>query len=326
MKPAIFYSPICLEHETGRHPENPGRLQAVQAHLRECGLWERLPRPEVQPPADQLLLQVHEEPYLEGLRRLCEQGGGYLTADTPLGPRSWDAAVHACGAAIAAVDYTLKEDSGAGFALVRPPGHHAGPGYGMGFCLLNHAAAAARHALSYEGVRRVLLVDFDVHHGNGTQDIFWRDPDVFYLSMHQSPAYPGTGASSERGAGPGEGATSNLPLPPGSDDEDHFRALASALPRVAEEWAPDLILCSAGYDSHWTNAAYVSGIRMNVTVAGIARWIELVRDVAVERCGGRLALTLEGGYHPPALASSVEATLRVLLDEPAEDPIGPPSR
>lgn len=303
-----------LRHETGSHPENPGRLGAVRSLLIRCGLWDRLPRPPVEAAPRASLLDIHTEPYLEALEQICAAGGGYLTGDTPIGPHSFTAASYASGAAMAAVDAAMEGASGS-FALVRPPGHHAGRDYGMGFCLLNHAAVAARHAVRRWGLERVLILDFDVHHGNGTQDIFYEDSSVFYLSMHQSPAYPGTGLRTEQGAGAGRGSTLNLPLPPGSGDEEHFAALQPALLQAAESWRPQLILCSAGYDSHFTNCRYVSGIRMQVTVAGFVRWIELIRDVARQTCAGRLCFTLEGGYDPEALAESVAATLFVMLDE-----------
>jgi acetoin utilization deacetylase AcuC-like enzyme len=193
----------------------------------------------------------------------------------------------------------------------------------MGYCLLNHAAVAARHAVRERGLSRVLLVDFDVHHGNGTQDVFFEDPSVLFFSMHQYPAYPGTGALNELGRSEGLGTTVNVPLPPGTGDAGFLHALEDVLVPVAREYRPELILCSAGYDAHWTNTAYLNSIRMCATVSGFAAWVRLLRSLAEELCGGKLVLTLEGGYDPTALAWSVDATFRVLLDEPFEDRPGP---
>jgi acetoin utilization deacetylase AcuC-like enzyme len=194
----------------------------------------------------------------------------------------------------------------------------------MGFCLVNHVAVAARHAIRSRGLERVLVVDFDVHHGNGTQDIFYEDPSVLYFSTHQYPAYPGTGPARETGARAGRGTTVNVPLPAGVGDAGHLEALERILVPVARDFRPDLILVSAGYDSHWSNTAYLSSIRMAVTVQGFGKWVALLQELAGELCGGRLAFALEGGYDPEALAWSVDATFRVLLGEPVEDPLGPP--
>jgi acetoin utilization deacetylase AcuC-like enzyme len=324
MAPAVLYDPLFLEHETGDHPENAGRLVRTVALLKERGLWDRLQHVAPAPAPREILEATHQSEYLGLIRYYADHGGGYLTADTPFGPRSWDAAVLASGAAIGAVDAVLDGTAPAAFALVRPPGHHAGPAEGMGFCLINHAAVAARHAVRNRGLERVLLVDYDVHHGNGTQDIFYTDPTVLYFSTHQYPAYPGTGAAREIGSGAGLGTTVNVPLPAGVGDRGHLAALEQVLMPVAREFRPDLILVSAGYDSHWSNTAYLNSIRMGVTVQGFGQWVRLLRGLADELCGGRIAFSLEGGYDPDALAWSVDATFRVLLDEPVEDPLGPP--
>lgn len=323
MTPAILYSPLVLEHETGQHPEHPGRITAVVKLLQERGLWARLLHPVAEPASLEAVEAVHDPGYLGLIRHFAERGGGWLTGDTPFGPRSWDAAMMASGASVGAVDAVLRGTAPCAFALVRPPGHHAGPAEGMGFCLINHAAVAARHAIDAYGLERVLLVDYDVHHGNGTQDIFYEDPAVLYFSTHQYPAYPGTGAAREIGAGEGLGATVNVPLPAGVGDAGHLLALRETLVPIAREYRPELILVSAGYDSHWANSAYLNSIRMNVTVSGFGEWVTLLRDLADEMCGGRLAFTMEGGYDPNALAWSVDATFRVLLREPVEDPLGP---
>jgi acetoin utilization deacetylase AcuC-like enzyme len=324
MTPGVIYDPVFLEHNTGRHPERAERLTEIVELLQRRGLWDRLTHLHAEPAPLEALEAVHDPTYLELIQYYAERGGGWLTADTPFSARSWDAAVMASGAAIRAVDAVIRGEVPSAFALVRPPGHHASTAEGMGFCLTNHAAVAARHAVSRHGVRRVLLIDYDVHHGNGTQDIFYEDPSVLYFSTHQYPAYPGTGAAREIGSGEGLGTTVNVPLPANVGDAGHLQALQQLLVPIAREYRPELILVSAGYDSHWTNTAYLSSIRMGVTVNGFAHWVWLLRDLAAELCGGRLAFTLEGGYDVESLAWSVDATFRVLLGEEVEDPIGPP--
>jgi acetoin utilization deacetylase AcuC-like enzyme len=323
MSIGLVYDSLFLLHETGHHPENPGRLAAVEALLRERGLWEGLPHLPAQPASDADLAAVHDPRYLRFLDGVAARGGGYLTPDTVMGSESARAARLAAGAAVRAVSGVLSGEVPQAFALVRPPGHHARPAEGMGFCLINNVAVAARAAARL-GAARVLIVDFDVHHGNGTQEIFYQDADVFVFSSHQYPAYPGTGGLDEIGQGAGRGATLNVPLPAGVGDAGYLRAYEELLLPAARRFQPDLILASAGYDAHWTNSAYLSSIRMQVTVAGFAGIVSLLRDLATELCGGRLALVLEGGYDPEALAASVAASLDVLLGRRPEDPIGPP--
>lgn len=324
--PAILYDPVFLEHNTGRHPETAGRLTTVVDLLRSRGLWDRLRHLPVTPAELSAVEAVHAPEYLGLIRHYAARGGGWLTADTPFSARSWEAALAASGAAIGAVDAVLEGTVPSAFALVRPPGHHACVSEGMGFCLLNHAAIAARHAVRARGLERILLIDYDVHHGNGTQEIFLEDPTVLYFSIHQYPAYPGTGAAREIGAGAGIGTTVNVPLPAGVADAGHLRAFQELLVPVAREYRPQLILVSAGYDSHWANTAYLNSIRMSVSVTGFGQWVSLIRDLANELCDGHLAFTLEGGYDQKALAWSIDATFRVLLGEPVEDPLGPDPR
>jgi acetoin utilization deacetylase AcuC-like enzyme len=324
MAPGILYDPLYLEHNTGRHPENAGRLTACVELLRRRGLWDRLTHVPPRPAPADALEAVHDPHYLGLIRHYAARGGGWLTADTPFSTRSWDVVQLASGAAMRAVDAVLDAEVPSALALIRPPGHHACAGEGMGFCLVNHAAVAARHAIRSRGLKRVLLVDYDVHHGNGTQEIFYDDPSVLYFSIHQYPAYPGTGAARDIGADEGIGTTVNVPLPAGVGDAGHLEALERLLAPIAREYMPELILVSAGYDAHWANTAYLNSIRMNVTVTGFGQWVALLRNLAEELCGGRLVFSLEGGYDAEALAWSLDATFRVLLGEPVEDPIGPP--
>jgi acetoin utilization deacetylase AcuC-like enzyme len=324
MAPGILYDPLFLEHDTGRHPETAGRLLTTVELLKRRGLWDRLRHLDFAPASLEAAEAVHAPHYLSLIRHYAERGGGWLTADTPFSERSWDAALASSGAAIQAVDAVIDGTVPSAFALIRPPGHHACTAEGMGFCLINHAAIAARHAVRNRGLERILLIDYDVHHGNGTQEIFYEDASVLYFSTHQYPAYPGTGSSRDIGSGAGLGTTVNVPLPAGVGDSGHMEALEGLLVPVAREYRPDLVLVSAGYDSHWRNTAYLSSIRMAVTVSGFGQWVGLIRGLADEVCGGRLAFCLEGGYDQEALAWSIDATFRVLLGEPVEDPIGPP--
>jgi acetoin utilization deacetylase AcuC-like enzyme len=324
MAPGILYDPLVLEHNTGRHPENPDRIRKTLEVLRETGLWDRLRHLPVQPAPVAALEAVHDPRYLGLIRHYAERGGGWLTADTPFSAHSWEAVLAASGAAIGAVDAVMAGTVPSAFALVRPPGHHACGAEGMGFCLVNHAAAAARHAVQKYGLQRVLLIDYDVHHGNGTQEIFYEDGSVLYFSTHQYPAYPGTGAARELGGGAGLGTTVNVPLPAYVGDAGYMRALHGVLVPVALEYRPELILVSAGYDAHWANTAYLNSIRMSVTISGFAEWVRMIQQLSAELCPGRLAFVLEGGYDLDALAWSVAATFRVLMGESVEDPLGAP--
>jgi acetoin utilization deacetylase AcuC-like enzyme len=249
------------------------------------------------------LARIHTPAYLDHLRKLCESGGGYLSLDTSFGPDSWEAARSASGAAIGAVESALSGE--AAFAVARPPGHHAGGEYGMGFCLLNHAAVAAEYARS-RGLARIAILDWDVHHGNGTQDIFYEDDQVLYLSVHQSPFYPGTGASDEVGEGRGRGFTVNVPLPAGSGEDDYAAAFADVFLPVLREFRPGLIIVSAGYDAH---AADPLG-GMSLDAASFARFASRLASLAREVGAAPLALVLEGGYNLRALTESVAATMR----------------
>jgi acetoin utilization deacetylase AcuC-like enzyme len=324
MAVGLLYDPLYLEHDTGRHPENGVRLQATTARLQEEGLWEQLGHLAPEPAPWEALTAVHDAYYLRALEEAAAAGGGWLSADTLMSERSFDAARLAAGAAIGAVEAAVAGETRQLFSLSRPPGHHARPAEAMGFCLINIAAVAAAHAIRRLGLERVFLYDFDVHHGNGTQEIFEADPRVLYTSTHQYPAYPGTGALQETGRGPGEGFTLNVPLPAGVGDAGSLRAIDEIIAPAARRYLPDLLLVSAGYDAHWSNGRYLSSIQMGLTVDGFARIVRRLRALAEELCGGRLVLVLEGGYDPDALGWSVAATLNVLLDRPVNDPVGPP--
>jgi acetoin utilization deacetylase AcuC-like enzyme len=255
-------------------------------------------------PADEAVLaRVHAPAYLDHLKQLSAGDGGYLSLDTALNRHSWETATLASGAAVGAVESALSGE--AAFSLARPPGHHAGSATGMGFCLLNHAAVAAEHARS-AGVGRVAVLDWDVHHGNGTQDIFYEDGEVLYLSAHQSPFYPGTGWAEEVGEGEGRGLTVNVPLPAGSGEEAYAAAFAGVFLPVLREFGPGLIIVSAGYDAH--TADPLGG--MSLETASFGRFAAALASLVREVGAAPLALVLEGGYNLAALTEGVAATIR----------------
>ena len=313
---ALLRSPRFRGHDTGSHPENPHRLAAIDAELERVELLEH--RPDIPfGPADPIAVErVHDPRYVAALHELAARGGGWLDADTVVQPDSVEVALLAAGAAAAAVDAALDGRATRSFTLVRPPGHHATPQRGMGFCLLNSVAIAAAHALA-RGLERILIVDWDVHHGNGTQDAFEETDRVFYCSVHQSPLYPGTGAASERGRGRGEGFTLNIPLPPGQDDEVYRRVFDDGIVPLARAYRPELVLVSAGFDAHAADPL----ANMRLTETGFADLARRIVEVAEGSAGGRVVAVLEGGYDPAALARSVAAVLRVLdgaTDAPRE--------
>ena len=300
----------CLAHLTGPgHPERPARLTAITDRLTSTGLWESLQH--VAPRKADLaeLACVHEAAYIRTAVRDIEQGYATLsTGDTAICRASLDAALWAVGAVLAGVDAVAAGQVRRVFCAVRPPGHHATPRRGMGFCIFNNVAIAARYAQLAHELDKVLIVDWDVHHGNGTQAAFYLDPSVLYFSVHHYPFYPGSGAKEETGAGAGADRTANAPLPAGADDEDFQRALREVLTPAADEFAPDLVLVSAGFDAHHSDP--IGG--MNMTADGYAQLTRLVVDIAERHCEGRTVSALEGGYSLSGLAESVEAHLRAM--------------
>jgi acetoin utilization deacetylase AcuC-like enzyme len=304
---ALFYHPAFLEHDTGNHPESARRLVGILAELERRGIPEKsLLRPE--PAGLDLLAQVHDPTYIRAVDEVARAGGGYWDLDTYISEGSYEAAVLAAGAAAAAVDAAVAGTPS--FALVRPPGHHALHRSAMGFCLFNNVAVAAQHAVSAHGLSRVMVVDWDVHHGNGTQDAFYDRADVLFLSTHRYPFYPGTGALDETGHGEGRGYTVNVPLPGGVGDEGYTRVFEQVVAPLARRYRPELIVVSAGYDSHLADP--LGG--MAVTVAGFSEMARTVVGLAREipECKGRLAAVLEGGYNVAALSASVAATIAAL--------------
>ncbi len=316
----IIYHPIYLEHDTGEHVENVQRLIATTAYIQEA-FKDRLYNISPRPATLEEICAVHAKEYILYLREQVSKGGGWLDPDTVTSPRSYEAAIYAAGGAITAVDAILNRQVDCAFALVRPPGHHATCWQAMGFCLLNNIAIAAKYALANFDIKRILIVDFDVHHGNGTQDAFYADPHVLYFSTHQYPLFPGTGTIDETGTKQGEGFTVNVPLLAGWGDDEYQAVFEDILAPIARRFEPELIMVSAGYDAHWADPL----AQMNVSVSGFGRLVEILKTLADMLCQGRLMLTLEGGYHLQALSLSVAATLAVLSGNKSfDDPLGRP--
>lgn len=318
---ALYYSPRFLLHEAPGHPETPARLSAAWAGLERQGLL--LDLPVVAPvPADLAdIEQLHSAPYIRTVRAIAQDGGGWMDGDTYVNPASFDAAQLAVGAARDATMAVLGGHHENALVLVRPPGHHAVRDHAMGFCLFNNVALAANWAVTAGGARRALIVDFDVHHGNGTQDLFYERADVCFFSVHQFPLYPGSGRLQETGRGAGEGTTANLPLPPGCGDTEYLRGFDEVLAPLARRWQPDVILVSAGYDGHWRDPL----ANMQLTVDGYVALMERLRALAAELCGKRLVTVLEGGYNLDAVAAAVVATAQTLSNQPpVSDPYGQP--
>jgi acetoin utilization deacetylase AcuC-like enzyme len=304
---ALFWTDRFTGHDTGAHVERPKRAEEIGLRLKSRGLLANRPDMYVQSVPTELLERVHDPRYLAGLERFASSGGGWIDADTYVGVDSLEIAGLAAGAAVGAVHAVLENQAPHAFALGRPPGHHATRYRAMGFCLYNSAAIAAEAAIA-GGVERVAILDWDVHHGNGTQDIFYERADVLYCSVHQHPNYPGTGLASEKGSDAGRGFTVNAPLPPGQGDRVYLRLFDELFaPRIAE-YEPELLIISAGFDAHHDDPL----AEMQVTERGFAELTERSVDLADRVSGGRMAAVLEGGYDLTALGRSVEAMIRVL--------------
>jgi acetoin utilization deacetylase AcuC-like enzyme len=310
--PILLMHPSSLEHETGPHPERPERIVAIDAELsaHEWAGYERTLSPAVSAEA---LAAVHTPAHLERIQAVAAAGGGQIDADTVMSAGSLTAAEHAAGGAVALVEAVLDGGAPTGFSVHRPPGHHATADRAMGFCLFNNVAVAARWALDNRALERVMIVDFDVHHGNGTNDIFAADPRVLFVSVHQSPLYPGSGPATDVGRGPGEGFTVNLPVDPGSGDETFVGMIDAIAVPLALAFRPQLLLISAGYDAHRDDPLADCA----VTEAGFAAMTARLRDAGAA-AGAPVAGLLEGGYGLAGLARSLRATMEALA-APAQE-------
>ncbi len=316
----LLFDERFLEHDDPTHFENARRLQAINALLDQSGIRRELTALVGRPATEREIRAVHTPRLIEELQFLAYEGGGSLDPDTYLTGDSWSAACCAAGGVILAAEAVIRGEVDNAFALVRPPGHHATPNRSMGFCLINNVAIAAQYALDVIGLERIAIVDWDTHHGNGTQDIFYAEKRVLYCSTHTWPLFPGTGFWREMGTGAGMGTTLNVPLPYYLNDEGYNRVYDELIVPAVRRFQPEIILVSAGYDAHWADPL----APMNASVAGYAAIAQKVYNLAAEVCSGRLVCALEGGYDLQALAAGVLATLRVLQGRPdlVEDPLG----
>jgi len=310
-KTGLIYHPDYLLHDTGPgHFERPARLEAIMDGLQKDPRYGDLIPIEPNEASLEAIHRVHDPSYVQHVKKVCEGGYDYLDSpDTPVSPSSYHAALLAAGGVLAAADAVLSGRIDNAFCAVRPPGHHAERSQGMGFCLFNNIAIAARHLQAAHRLSRVLIVDWDVHHGNSTQHTFEDDEDVFYFSIHQWPLYPGTGARSEQGIGPGRGTTLNAPMGPGSGDAEYLRVFRNELLPAALDFKPQFVLISAGFDAHRDDP--LSATR--VTSPGYARMTDSILQIASQCCRGRVVSMLEGGYHLPALVESVQAHVAALM-------------
>jgi acetoin utilization deacetylase AcuC-like enzyme len=310
----LLYDDDCfLQHETGAHPECAERLRRTRVRLAESGLMQRCHvNPAVVADTADILL-VHSDSHVDAVRQFAEQGGGRIEADTIVSRNSYDVARRAAGSACDAVRKVVAGEDRSALCLVRPPGHHAVTRAPMGFCLFNNVAIAARVAIDQLDLNRVLIVDWDVHHGNGTQDAFWRDEQVAFLSIHRWPFYPGTGDQDETGSGPGLGTTCNLPISYGTSRDEYFTVFRDALTQMADQVKPELVLISAGFDAHRLDPVGSLGL----DVEDFQQLTRLVLDVSQTHCRGRVVSLLEGGYNVDILPLCVEAHLAELLEHQA---------
>ena len=313
---AFVYHPAYLKHDTGStHPESPDRLLAIEARIKKSGLYDELtlldlpdgPRQDL----EHWIEQVHHTSHLERIRQSGSGEGTHsLDPDTPVSSDSFQASRYAVEGVLTAADRILSGQIDHAFCAIRPPGHHAESNRAMGFCLFNNIAVCARFLQRRHGLKRIAIVDWDVHHGNGTQQIFYEDPTVFYFSAHQSPLYPGTGGEHEVGMGAGEGATLNCPLPSGRGDDQYVAVFEKQLVPALKSFDPEFILISAGFDAHRNDP--LAG--MQVTEAGFGEMTRIMKRCADQWCHGRLLSCLEGGYHLAGLARSVEEHLIALKE------------
>ena len=305
-----------LRHDTGAHPERAERLIYTMRKMEENGITEQLKRILPVRASREEIEYVHAAPYVQQVEAICKRGGGMLDLDTPVSSDTCDTALLAAGGVIKAVDEVMGASDNLKhvFALIRPPGHHATSMRGMGFCIYNNVAIAAEHLKRRYGLKRILIVDWDVHHGNGTQDVFFADPSVLYFSTHQYPHYPGTGWLDEVGRGEGRGFTVNVPLPIGTDDAGYLYALNAILVPIAMEFSPEFVLVSAGFDAHAADPL----ASMNVTSLGFGLFTDLVMEIARKKSQGRVVMALEGGYNLDALAESILCVFKSLLADGEE--------
>jgi acetoin utilization deacetylase AcuC-like enzyme len=308
-KTGFIHHPFYLRHRTEPHPENPGRLGAIQDKLERSDIYGHLRLPEPRQASPEEIALIHEPGYIAQVRESCRRKLRALDADTRISPDSYEAALLAAGGGLTAVDKVLDGTCDNVFCAVRPPGHHAERAYAMGFCLFNNVAIAARYAQTRKNLNRIFIFDWDVHHGNGTQNAFYADPTVYYGSVHQYPFYPGTGAADETGTGDGLGFTRNFPMRAFSGDDAYISVVENKLLPEIYRFKPDLIIVSAGFDAHGEDPL----AQMQLTTECFGKMTDKLRAAADELCGGRLISMLEGGYNHAALSESVLLHVRRLM-------------
>jgi acetoin utilization deacetylase AcuC-like enzyme len=315
----VFYYPEGhQEHKEYGHPERPERVEKLRQAITDLGAWDVYPKLQPTQLSEEILHGIHSPTYLARLQEACQRGS-HLDADTYTTTASWNLAIRTAGGALSVASAVWNKKASRGFALTRPPGHHATQNRGMGFCLLNSVALAAEYLLQEQGAERLAIIDLDLHHGNGTQDIFWQREDVFYISTHQSPLYPGTGSLNEIGAGDGEGYTANFPLPPGTGDEGFDTIMETFILPLLSRYRAEMILVSFGFDPHWLDPLG----HLQLSANGYGQLIKKLSGWADEYCQGRIALFLEGGYDLEAGMACGQAVTSALLDQPWQDPLGP---
>jgi len=314
----LFHEDFHLHVQAPRHPERPERTKALIEHLQKTDLWSSLIHisPDVAP--RETLELVHSPAYIDLIAEVCARGGGLVdgietgvAGVTGVGPESFRIASRAVGAVTRAIDAVLGDEVDRAFCAVRPPGHHAMRDQAMGFCLFNNVAIGARYALTHHNLGRVAIIDWDFHHGNGTQAIFWSDPAVLYFSVHRYPGWPWSGRREETGSGPGKRFTVNAPLAAGSGPDEYFQAFDEVLAPAIDGFGPDLVLISAGFDAHRDDPLS----RMWLSADDYGELTRRVMDLAEEHCRGKIVSVLEGGYNPHALAECVERHLRVMMED-----------
>lgn len=313
----FFYPEGHEKHYEYGHPERPERVEVIRNALSDAGLWENsvLVKPVEIP--ENVLHTIHEKSYLASLKRSSEQGHR-LDMDTYITTDSWQLALNSAGGGISVAEMVWERETKRGFALCRPPGHHATPNQAMGFCLLNNIALAAEYLIQVKGAKKVAIIDIDIHHGNGTQDIFWSREDVFFSSIHQFPLYPFTGKLDETGAGDGANTTLNIPLPPNSGDDARICALNEIIIPLLNKYQPEMLLISVGLDAHWRDTL---GHQL-ASADGYGTFISILTEWADNHCSGRISLFLEGGYDLNAGAISAVAISKALIGELWDDPLG----
>lgn len=311
----FVYHPDYLKHNSGQnHPESEERLSKLVEHLKENELLSKLKSVEPHVPSIKWLEKVHTSDYIKMVEEVCQRGGAMLDPDTSVGPESYRIALLAVGGVMAAVDAVMGKKVKNAFCALRPPGHHAERDKAMGFCIFNNVAVACKYLQNKYRMKKVIIIDWDVHHGNGTQNAFWTDPSVFYISVHQFPFYPGSGSENEVGEGEGNGFTFNLPMFAGSGDVEYIEAFENILYPLASKFDPDFVFISAGFDAHKDDPL----AQINLTEEGYKRMTEVITRLADKCCDNRLVSVLEGGYNSQSLAFSVEEHLLVLMNRKNE--------